>query len=60
VPRTGVAFEDSSTGVAAARAAHAFVVTVPSQPGKQLEGDYVTTTLDDVALIEWARTVQKI
>lgn len=59
-PRTGVAFEDSSTGVAAARAASTFVVTVPSQVGKPLDGDYITSTLDDVALIEWAQTVRKV
>ncbi|WP_406759984.1 HAD family hydrolase [Mycobacterium sp. SMC-15] len=59
-PHTGVAFEDSSTGVTAARAASAFVVTVPSQLGKSLDGDYITGTLDDVALIEWAKTVQKM
>lgn len=59
-PRTGVAFEDSSTGVAAARAASTFVVTVPSQVGKPLDGDYITSALDDVALIEWAQTVRKV
>lgn len=59
-PHTGVAFEDSTTGVAAARAANAFVVTVPSQSGKQIDGDYITNTLDDAALIEWAQTVRKI
>lgn len=59
-PHTGVAFEDSSTGVAAARAARAFLVTVPSQLGKQLDGDYIANTLDDSALIEWARTVRTI
>jgi HAD superfamily hydrolase (TIGR01509 family) len=57
-PNTGVAFEDSSTGVAAARAAGAFLITVPSQPGKQLDGDYISATLDDDVLIEWARTVE--
>ena len=56
-PITGVAFEDSSTGVAAARAAGMFLITVPSQPGKDLDGDYVTDTLDDPALIVWAQTV---
>ncbi|WP_245557048.1 HAD family hydrolase [Jongsikchunia kroppenstedtii] len=40
-PDTGVALEDSSTGVAAARAVGAFLITVPSQPGKKLDGDYV-------------------
>lgn len=56
-PQTGVAFEDSPTGVAAARAAGAFLVTVPSQPGSRLDGDYVTDTLADAVLIEWAQTV---
>lgn len=55
-PHTGRALEDSSTGVAAARAAGTFLITVPSQPGKQLDGDYVTNILDDDALIEWAQT----
>jgi beta-phosphoglucomutase-like phosphatase (HAD superfamily) len=54
---TGVALEDSSTGIAAARPSGTYVITVPSQPGKQLDGDYVTTTLDDPVLIEWAQAV---
>ena len=57
-PSTGVALEDSSTGIAAARAAGAFLITVPSQPGKQLDGDYVTDALNDTALVEWAQTVR--
>ena len=57
-PNTGVALEDSSTGVAAARAASAFVITVPSQRGKQLDGDYFTDTLDDPVLVAWAQTVE--
>ncbi|BBY64213.1 HAD family hydrolase [Mycolicibacterium helvum] len=56
-PMTGVALEDSSTGVAAARAAHTFLITVPSQPGKQLDGDYVTAALNDPALVAWAQGV---
>jgi beta-phosphoglucomutase-like phosphatase (HAD superfamily) len=56
-PRSGVALEDSATGVAAARAAGAFLVTVPSQPGKQLDGDYVTSTLADPLLTAWAQRV---
>lgn len=59
-PQTGVAFEDSSTGIAAARAAGVFLITVPFQPGKRHDGDYVTTTLEDVALVEWARTVERL
>ncbi len=56
-PTAGVALEDSSTGVAAARAARAFLITVPSQPGKQLDGDYVTGALDDPVLIAWAQAL---
>jgi HAD superfamily hydrolase (TIGR01509 family) len=56
-PQAGVALEDSSTGVTAARAAGAFLITVPSQPGKQLDGDYVTTSLNDPCVTEWARNV---
>lgn len=59
-PRTGVALEDSSTGVSAARAAGSFLITVPSQPGKRLDGDYVTNTLNDTALVEWAQTVSRL
>ena len=56
-PKNGVALEDSSTGVAAARAVGAFLITVPSQAGKQLDGDYLTETLEDPALITWAQMV---
>ncbi len=59
-PRTGVALEDSSTGVTAARAAGTFLITVPSQRGRQLDGDYITTTLNDVALIEWTQIVEHL
>lgn len=56
-PADGVALEDSSTGVEAAQAAGAFLVTVPSQPGKALGGDYVCESLQDRALTTWSRTV---
>jgi beta-phosphoglucomutase-like phosphatase (HAD superfamily) len=56
-PQTGVALEDSSTGVTAARAAGVYLITVPSQPGKRLDGDYITTTLDDAVLTNWAQSV---
>lgn len=56
-PHSGVAFEDSATGVAAARASGAFLISVPSQRGKQLDGDYVATTLADVQLTYWAQRV---
>lgn len=54
----GMALEDSSTGVAAARGAGTYVVTVPSQPGKALDGDFVTDTLADPVLQAWANTVR--
>jgi len=56
-PHSGIALEDSATGVAAARASGAFVITVPSQPGKRLGGDYITSTLADPALTDWAHKV---
>jgi HAD superfamily hydrolase (TIGR01509 family) len=59
-PQTGVALEDSSTGVTAARAAGAYLITVPSQPGKQLDGDFITTSLDDAVLTSWARQVSAL
>jgi HAD superfamily hydrolase (TIGR01509 family) len=58
-PNTGVALEDSATGVAAAEAAGAYLITVPSQPGKQLDGDYVTTTLADPHITDWAKQVTR-
>lgn len=57
-PESAVALEDSSTGVTAACAAGAYLITVPSQPGKQLDGDYVTTTLADPVIAQWAWAVQ--
>jgi HAD superfamily hydrolase (TIGR01509 family) len=56
-PHAGVALEDSATGVAAAQAAGAYLITVPSQPGKQLGGDYVATTLADPHIMHWAQQV---
>ncbi|MEY1672597.1 HAD family hydrolase [Gordonia sp. ABKF26] len=56
-PQTGVALEDSSTGVRSAQAAGVFLVTIPSQPGKHLPGDYVCDSLNDERLTAWSRTV---
>lgn len=56
-PTRGVALEDSATGIASARASGAFVLTVPSLPGGNLDGDYITASLADPAVIEWAQTV---
>lgn len=56
-PSRSVAFEDSSTGVAAARAAGLYVVAVPSTPDSQLDGDWQLTSLDDPALLAWASAI---
>lgn len=53
----GIAFEDSSTGIAAARAAGAFVVAVPSDPAAGLDGDFLIASLSDRRLHRWAGTV---
>jgi HAD superfamily hydrolase (TIGR01509 family) len=58
-PCAGVALEDSAAGVAAARASGAFLITVPSQPRKRLDGDYITTTLLDPLLRNWANKVAR-
>jgi HAD superfamily hydrolase (TIGR01509 family) len=57
-PHSSVALEDSATGVAAARASGAFLITVPSQPGKNLDGDYVATTLLDPVITDWAQMLR--
>jgi HAD superfamily hydrolase (TIGR01509 family) len=56
-PERCVAFEDSRTGVASARAAGLFVVGVPSLAGVTLEVDAVFGSLADPGLVEWARRV---
>jgi len=53
-PDRSVAFEDSATGVASARAAGMFVVGVPSLPGVALDVDAVFASLTDPALTGWA------
>ncbi len=54
-PSRTVAFEDSRTGVASARAAGLFVVGVPSLPGVELDVDAVFTTLADPVLTAQVR-----
>jgi HAD superfamily hydrolase (TIGR01509 family) len=56
-PARGVALEDSETGIASARASGAFVLTVPSLPGGNPDGDYLTSSLADPTVLEWGRTV---
>jgi len=53
-PARSVAFEDSRTGVAAARAGGLFVVGVPSVPGSALEVDALYGSLADTDLQGWA------
>ncbi|MFI0898417.1 HAD family hydrolase [Streptomyces sp. NPDC020983] len=54
-PERSVAFEDSATGVAAARAAGLWVAVVPSLPGVDLDHDWLGTSLAEPALQQWAR-----
>lgn len=53
-PADAVAFEDSRTGVASARAAGLFVVGVPSMPGSALDVDALFASLADDELRAWA------
>jgi HAD superfamily hydrolase (TIGR01509 family) len=49
-PRACAALEDSPTGLAAARAAGALTIGVPSLPGVTLDADVVATSLEDPAV----------
>ncbi|MGW4193863.1 HAD family hydrolase [Streptomyces sp. NPDC005004] len=53
-PAGSVAFEDSATGVAAARRAGLYVVAVPSLPGTVLDHDRLASALTDQELVDWA------
>jgi HAD superfamily hydrolase (TIGR01509 family) len=59
-PVQGVALEDSATGIASARASGAFVLTVPSLPGADHDGDFITSSLEDPAVLDWGRSVRAI
>lgn len=59
-PQQCIALEDSATGVAAARAAGSYLITVPSQPGKALDGDHLADSLADPAILQWAARVAPI
>ncbi|MEU9050277.1 HAD family phosphatase [Streptomyces sp. NPDC048384] len=54
LPDRSVAFEDSATGIAAARRAGLYVVVVPSLPGTGLDHDHLASSLGDNALVDWA------
>ncbi|MCA6091361.1 HAD family phosphatase [Streptomyces sp. SCA3-4] len=53
-PRHSVAFEDSATGIASARAAGLYVAVVPSLPGTDLDHDWLGTSLAEPELVAWA------
>jgi beta-phosphoglucomutase-like phosphatase (HAD superfamily) len=53
-PARSVAFEDSRTGVASARAAGLYVVGVPSVAGSTLDADALYRSLADPDLMSWA------
>jgi HAD superfamily hydrolase (TIGR01509 family) len=56
-PVRGVALEDSGTGATAARASGAFLIAIPSLPGKVLGGDFETSSLADPIIQAWGRSV---
>ncbi|GAB7035818.1 HAD family phosphatase [Streptomyces sp. NPDC021749] len=56
-PNRSVAFEDSATGIASARAAGLYVAVVPSLPGVDLDHDWLGTSLADPELQKWSRSL---
>ncbi|MET9970463.1 HAD family phosphatase [Streptomyces sp. NPDC006356] len=58
-PRRSVAFEDSATGIASARAAGLHVAVVPSLPGTDLahdlDHDWLGSGLTEPELLDWAK-----
>ncbi|WP_338930858.1 HAD family phosphatase [Streptomyces netropsis] len=54
-PKRSVAFEDSATGIASARAAGLYVAVVPSLSGAGLDHDWLGTSLAERELLDWAR-----
>jgi HAD superfamily hydrolase (TIGR01509 family) len=52
-PGRSVAFEDSSTGVASARAAGMFVIAVPSAPAALLDAHLIYDSLTHPDLVAW-------
>ena len=55
-PSRCVAFEDSATGAASARAAGLYVIAVPSLPG-ELEHDWLLDSLADPELLAWVESL---
>ena len=56
-PATSIAFEDSRTGAAAARAAGMRVIGVPSMDPDGFPADVVLASLTDPRLLAWARSL---
>ncbi|WP_328396946.1 hypothetical protein OHS70_13020 [Streptomyces sp. NBC_00390] len=54
-PKRSVAFEDSATGIAAARAAGLYVAVVPSLQVADLDHDWLGASLAQPELLNWAR-----
>lgn len=57
-PGSCVAFEDSNTGIRAARAAGLHLVTVPSLAGQELDHDWLLGSLADPELQAWSRALR--
>ena len=49
-PADAIALEDSSTGVASARAAGVYVIGIPSLPTSRLDADLLAPSLEDPAV----------
>ncbi|WP_323379304.1 HAD family hydrolase [Streptomyces durbertensis] len=58
-PARSVAFEDSATGAAAARAAGLHVAVVPSLPGTAPDHDWLGGSLADPQVRDWARNLRR-
>ncbi|MCC6498168.1 MAG: HAD-IA family hydrolase, partial [Propionibacteriaceae bacterium] len=56
-PGASIAFEDTETGVAAARAAGMLVVGVPTLSPEGFPADLVVSSLADPRLLAWARSL---
>ncbi|GGT82470.1 HAD family hydrolase [Streptomyces coeruleorubidus] len=58
-PQHSVAFEDSATGIASARAAGLYVAVVPSLPGADLDHDWRGASLLEPGLLAWASGLRR-
>jgi HAD superfamily hydrolase (TIGR01509 family) len=58
-PGRCVAFEDSATGIAAARAAGMFLAVVPSLADRELDHDWLGASLADAEVTAWSAAVRR-